>query len=76
MDGSIPEILVDDSDIDKAGGSGGWKKDQGAHYKSSFVRCANTKPNTDYTFQPVVKQRHHYEVYFYCTALPDAALGL
>lgn len=74
LDGSIPEILVDDSDIDKAGGSGGWKKDQGAHYKSSFVRCANTKPNTDYTFQPVVKQRHHYEVYFYCTALPDAEM--
>ncbi|MGM9759354.1 MAG: FAD-dependent oxidoreductase [Parabacteroides sp.] len=74
LDGSVPEILVDDADVDKTAGRGGWKKGFGSHYKSSFVYCDNTHPETSYTFLPVVKQRHAYEVYFYCTALPDTEM--
>ena len=71
LDGSTPEILVDDSDIDKIERSGHWQKSFGAHYKNSFLKSANQKNNCSFTFMPVIKKADTYEVFFYCTALPD-----
>ena len=71
LDGSTPEILVDDSDIDKIERSGHWQKSFGAHYKNSFFKSANQKNNCSFTFMPVIKKADTYEVFFYCTALPD-----
>ena len=71
LDGSTPEILVDDSDIDKIERSGHWQKSFGAHYKNSFLKSANQKNNSSFTFIPVIKKAGTYEVFFYCTALPD-----
>ena len=68
LDGSTPEILVDDSDIER---SGHWQKSFGAHYKNSFLKSANQKNNSSFTFIPVIKKAGTYEVFFYCTALPD-----
>lgn len=71
LDGSTPEILVDDSDIDKIERSGHWQKSFGAHYKNSYLKSANQKNNCSFTFMPVIKKADTYEVFFYCTALPD-----
>lgn len=71
LDGSTPEILVDDSDIDKIERAGHWQKSFGAHYKNSFLKSANQKNNSSFTFMPVIKKADTYEVFFYCTALPD-----
>lgn len=71
LDGSTPEILVDDSDIDKVKGAGYWWKCFGAHYKNSFLKAANTGKDCSFTFIPVIKKTGAYEVFFYCTALSD-----
>lgn len=71
LDGSTPEILVDDGDIDKTGKTGHWQKSFGAHYKNSYLTSANQKNDCSFTFMPVVKKADTYEVFFYCTALPD-----
>lgn len=71
LDGSVPEILVDDSDIDKISKSGSWKKSFGAHYKNSYLWTANEKNSCSFSFMPVVKKAGAYEVYFYCTALRE-----
>ncbi len=71
LDGSTPEILVDDSDIDKIERAGHWQKNFGAHYKNSYLKSANNKNDCSFTFMPVIKKGGAYEVFFYCTALPD-----
>ena len=71
LDGSTPEILVDDTDIDKIVRKGGWTKRFGAHYKTSFLWAKNDKQNCTFTFKPIVKKAGKYNVRFYCTALPN-----
>lgn len=70
LDGSTAEIVVDDTDIDKAGGKGGWKKCIGG-YKSSYFISENKNDKVSYTFTPNVKKAGKYEVFFYCTPLAD-----
>ncbi|MDR1602997.1 MAG: FAD-dependent oxidoreductase, partial [Tannerella sp.] len=41
LDGSTPEILVDDTDIDKVRKQWWWVKRFGAHYKTSFLYSEN-----------------------------------
>lgn len=72
LDGSTPEVLVDDTDIDKIARAGSWTKRFGAHYKNSYMWSANTNNNSSFSFMPVVKKAGAYEVYFYCTSLPNA----
>ncbi len=71
LDGSTPEILVDDSDIDKIKRTGHWQKGFGAHYKNSYLKATNQKNDCSFTFMPVIKKTNAYEVFFYCTALSD-----
>lgn len=71
LDGSTPEILVDDADIDKIARAGSWTKRFGAHYKNSYMLSPNTNNNSSFSFMPVVKKAGAYEVYFYCPSLPD-----
>ena len=71
LDGSTPEIQVDDSEIDKVSSAGGWRKSFGPHYKNSYFWSANSKNNCSFTFMPVIKKAGTYEVFFYCTALAD-----
>jgi hypothetical protein len=74
LDGSTPEILVDDTDIDKIKRNGQWGKRFGGHYKNSFVYAANPSFNSKFTFCPAVKKPGKYTIYFYCTQLPDKEL--
>ena len=70
LDGSTPEILVDDSDIDKIERSGHWQKSFGAHYKNSFLKSANQKNNCSFTFMPVIKRRIHTKCSFTAQLFP------
>ena len=74
LDGSTPEILTDDTDIDKVQRQWWWQRRLGNHYKTSYMYSANAPRNSVYTFLPVVKKAGTYAVYFYCTGLPDAEL--
>lgn len=73
LDGSTAEILVDDTDIDKASGKGGWSKKIGG-YKLSYLTSSNENNSSTYTFMPNVKKSGKYEVYFYCTSLSDSEM--
>ena len=74
LDGSTPEILVDDTNIDKIASKGVWGKRFGANYKTSFMYSANQGNNSSYSFLPQIKRPGQYTVYFYCTALNDSEL--
>jgi len=74
LDGTVPEILVDDTDIDKVKRSGDWKKSFGGHYKTSFVYSPNQANNNKYSFHPHIKEPGKYTVYFYCTGLAEKEL--
>ena len=74
LDGSTPEILVDDTNIDKIASKGVWGKRFGANYKTSFMYSANQGNNSSYSFLPQIKRPGQYTVYFYCTALSDSEL--
>jgi hypothetical protein len=74
LDGSLPEILVDDTDIDRTKHQWWWVKRFGAHYKTSFMYSENKPSNSTYTFSPAIKEAGKYTVYFYCTGLSNAEL--
>ena len=74
LDGSVPEILVDDTDIDKVRRQWWWVKRFGAHYKTSFIYSENKPSNSVCTFLPAIRKAGKYAVYFYCTALPNDEL--
>jgi hypothetical protein len=74
LDGSTPEILVDDTDIDKVQRQWWWVKRFGAHYKTSFLYSENRPSNSICTFSPAIRKAGKYTVYFYCTALPNIEL--
>jgi hypothetical protein len=69
LDGSTPEILVDDTDMDKVKRNGFWVKRFGSNYKTSFLYSANRPRPAEYAFLPVVKKPGKYGVYYYCTGL-------
>jgi hypothetical protein len=75
LDGSTPEVLTDDTDIDKIAHAGWWEKRVAYNcYKTSFIYSANQHANSTCTFHPLIKNPGKYAVYFYCTALSDKEL--
>ena len=75
LDGSVPEILVDDTDIDKISyPEGRWTDRLGGHYKTSFRYSENQSGNSKLMFLPIIKKPGTYAVYYYCTALADQEL--
>jgi len=69
LDGSTPEILVDDADIDKIGGAGAWEKRFGQQYKTSYMLSENKNKKSTFSFFPLVKKSSEYEVVIYCTEI-------
>lgn len=69
LDGSIPEILVDDTDIDKIKRSDNWFKRFGDHYKSSFMFLWDHPDKSFFSFFPVIKTSGKYAIYYYCTPM-------
>lgn len=75
LDGSVPEVLVDDTDIDKINRRGSWIKGDGSHYKTSYMKSENSNKESEFTFKPIIKNAGRYTVMFYCTALPDSEMA-
>ena len=71
LDGTLPEVMVDEGDIDKIVRTGGWRKSYGASYKTSYMYAPNAAKNTTFTFLPIIKKAGEYEVFFYCIPLGD-----
>jgi hypothetical protein len=69
-DGSIPEVLVDDSDVKAI--SGEWKKEGAGGYGPSFL-SNNTKQAATVRFEPHIKKAGSYKVYFYYPRLQKAS---
>lgn len=74
LDGSTPEILVDDTDIDKIRQRGRWTKKIGSNYKTSYMWSGNEKQDVSFSFIPIVKKKGNYSVYFYCTSIAESEL--
>lgn len=72
LDGSIPEILVDEGEIDKINRSGGWAKNYGG-YKHSHMLTFNTQHDMYFTFAPTVEETGVYDLYFFCT--PNSSIA-
>ena len=72
LDGSVPEILVDDTNIDNIKRRGNWYKRIGNNYKLSYMFCPEAKEGVSFSFIPHVKKAGRYRVYFYCTAQSQA----
>lgn len=67
LDGSTPEILVDEGEIDKIDRSLGWTKYYGG-YKYSHMLAANKQRDMFFTFTPIFKKSGFYDLYFFCTS--------
>ena len=74
LDGSTPEVMVDEADIDKISRSGSWRKSYGAHYKNSYLYSDNQKNDCSFNFFPVIKSAGKYEAFFYCTAIEELSM--
>lgn len=69
LDGSTPEILIDDTNIDKVKYSDNWFKRFGDHYKTGFMFSWAPPGECFYTFIPSIKKSGKYSLYFYCTPM-------
>lgn len=71
LDGSIPEVTVDDADSTQVSYTGDWRRE--AHfmrtYGQSLLFSDNTGGSASLSFRPVVETASRYKVYFYCTQL-------
>lgn len=76
LDNSTPEILIDDTDIDKIAKEGwSWIKKTGGQYKTFFEYALNGQnPNIAYSILPRVKTEGRYSVYYYCPGLDANSL--
>lgn len=66
LDGTTPEILLDDSDKENVSLEGGWKDIPGYFYKSSYAYAENRKGA--FHIEGEVKKNGKYQVLFYCSA--------
>lgn len=71
LDGSTPEILIDDTDMDKIEMLGNWEHFKGGgFYKSSYIFVKNEN-SAKLIFKPEIKKRGKYEVMFFCPSIPN-----
>lgn len=74
LDGSTPEVLVDDTDLDNLEIIGKWQHNKGGGcYKSSYLSIENYK-DAKLIFKPEIKTAGMYEVMFFCPSLSDKLL--
>ncbi len=76
LDGSTPEVLVDDTDADNVSTNGLWEKKVGQQYKTSYRLSENKDKKSTYSFLPSVKKRGEYEVFLYCPEIANAPLSM
>jgi hypothetical protein len=73
MDGSTPEILVDDNDTMHATITGNWKKQTGGGYGPSWLLTAPSDTPQSVQFKPQVTLPGSYALYAYVPVVDSAA---
>ena len=65
LNGSTPEILVDDTDAGQVESAGTWQPYRGGHYKTGYMFCEKPQKGTFFTFHPKVAVAGKYRVYYH-----------
>ena len=75
VNGSTPEILVDNDDKDLVVIQGAWKKEVNGGYAFSFLHSSTENANTAQSvkFNPVIKKTGQYKVFVYFPRINGAA---
>ncbi|HEX6226759.1 MAG TPA: FAD-dependent oxidoreductase, partial [Chryseolinea sp.] len=73
VDGSVPEILVDNDDRESVTVNGEWKKEKSGGYAFSFLQAAGGVETSSAKFQPLIKKAGLYEVYIYFPRVSGSA---
>ena len=78
LNGSTPEILVDDTDTDRITSSGKWELRRENHYKTGYMRCDQQEKGSFFSFLPKVTVAGKYRVYYHCPfrAIPDEPIKI
>lgn len=66
LDGSVPEILLDNSDLASIKRTGSWNRIEGYYYKNSYTRAESK--SGEITINGHVQKPGRYEVLFYCSS--------
>ena len=66
LDGSTPEILVDDTDTGQIESAGDWQPHRGGHYKNGYMLCSKVQKGDFFRFVPKVQDAGKYRVYYHC----------
>ena len=73
MDGSTPEILVDDNDKAHTAITGDWKKQQSGGYGPSWLVAGSSATTQTVTFKPQIIMPGSYTLYAYVPVADSAA---
>jgi len=71
LDGSRPEIFVDDTDTDQIESFGNWELRRGNGYKTGSMICQQAQKGSFFRFLPKINNAGKYRVYFYSPYLPE-----
>ncbi|MDR1171336.1 MAG: FAD-dependent oxidoreductase [Bacteroidales bacterium] len=76
LDGSTPEILVDDTDAGQVENRGNWQLSKGDHYKTGYMFCDQAQKGTFFRFLPQINVTGKYRVYYYCPRAVDVPVKI
>ena len=71
LDGSTPELLVDDADSNLVESVGSWRLTRGGHYKTGYMICSQMQKGDYYRFLPQINVAGKYRVYYHCPVLAN-----
>ncbi|WP_214071763.1 FAD-dependent oxidoreductase [Mucilaginibacter sp. dw_454] len=73
VDGSTPEILVDDADEENIIKIGQWKRETNGGYGPSYLIDTAKNTAAEIKFIPQIKKSGNYHIYIYCPKLSHTA---
>jgi hypothetical protein len=79
LDGTPPDIVVDDAEVENIIKSGEWESQSHfmRNYKSSLLFSTDRKNEEVYVeFVPLIEREGHYRVYYYCPEIRDSDIEL
>ncbi len=73
MDGSVPEIVVDNDDKEHVRTDGSWNVQKGGYGSSYFTTTLDGQATKTITFTPAIKRAGNYDVYVYLPKVNNMA---
>jgi hypothetical protein len=73
VDGSTPEILVDDADAGNVVKTGQWKRESNGGYGPSYLIDTAKSTAAEIKFIPQIKKSGSYHIYIYCPKMSHTA---